>query len=182
MSKKKNTKVESPIDIMTPPSNNNQPIVEEPSEIVETPMEEEMISKKEYDELYKKYLMTAADFDNFVKRTKKNQSEMNILGSQKLLEKLIPALNTVYSSVKNSNDDGPRLIFKTLIDALKTADIDVIIPKVGDAFNGDSMNAIAAVPAPDESANNTIVDIMSPGYSISSKIIEYPKVVVYTNG
>lgn len=147
---------------------------------VETPVVElKVYTEQEYNELYDKYIRQAADFDNYIKRTNAQINKMQDMAGRKFLETLIPAMNNVYASVKNSNDEGPSLIFKVIEDAFKKAKVEIIIPKVGDQFDSDTMHAIATVPAPDESADNTIVDVISPGYTIAGIYVEFPKVIVY---
>ena len=174
------SKEKGPIDIMNSTvEETGQTDKTSTENVVEETKEAKVYTEDEYQALYNKYLMACADFDNYIKRTKADMQYLSKVGGKKFFESLIPALNTVYASVKNSDDEGPSLIFKAIKDSLKSANAEIVIPIIGEQFNGDIMHAIAVVPAPDESADNTVVDIMSPGYKIGDEYIQYPKVVVH---
>lgn len=138
-----------------------------------------MVTKEEYDSLYNKYLMKAAEFENYTKRVNKQYADFRVMQDKHLLEIIIPALNNLYTSAITSGDDGITLLLKSFKTALNSAEIEIVIPHIGDTFDCDNMEAVRVVPAPDDTADNTVVEIYSPGYKLKNKWIAYPKVSVY---
>jgi molecular chaperone GrpE len=50
--------------------------------------------------------------------------------------------------------------------------------KVGSEFDADLHEAIAQMPASDESLKGKVVDVVEPGYLLNDKVIRFAKVVV----
>ena len=49
---------------------------------------------------------------------------------------------------------------------------------IGKEFDTDFHEAVALIPAPEESKKNHVIDCVQPGYMLNDKVIRHAKVVV----
>ena len=109
-------------------------ILEQAEESSETAEEEpqksdaaDVIEKKQYDELYDKYLRTLAEYDNFKKRTQKEKEELYGMGVSEAVEKLLPvadnlerALLALDEAEKNQFSEGVQMVYKQFFEIQST--------------------------------------------------------------
>ena len=130
-------------------------------------------------------LRQMAEFDNFRKRTLKEKSELILNGGQKVLESMLPVLDDLEraeDNIEKSNEvetlkEGVRLILNKLTKTLSAHGLKKMETE-GAAFDTDFHEAIAPVPAQDESQKNHIIDCVQPGYMLNEKVLRHAKVVV----
>lgn len=130
-------------------------------------------------------LRQMAEFDNFRKRTLKEKSELILNGGQKVLESMLPVLDDLEraeDNIEKSNEvetlkEGVRLILNKLTKTLSAHGLKKMETE-GAAFDTDFHEAIALVPAQDESQKNHILDCVQPGYMLNEKVLRHAKVVV----
>lgn len=130
-------------------------------------------------------LRQMAEFDNFRKRTLKEKSELVLNGGQKVLESMLPVLDDLEraeDNIEKSNEvetlkEGVRLILNKLTKTLSAHGLKKMETE-GAAFDTDFHEAIALVPAQDESQKNHIIDCVQPGYMLNEKVLRHAKVVV----
>lgn len=130
-------------------------------------------------------LRQMAEFDNFRKRTLKEKSELILNGGQKVLESMLPVLDDLEraeDNIEKSNEvetlkEGVRLILNKLTKTLSAHGLKKMETE-GAAFDTDFHEAIALVPAQDESQKNHIIDCVQPGYMLNEKVLRHAKVVV----
>ncbi|OWY24416.1 nucleotide exchange factor GrpE [Sphingobacteriales bacterium UPWRP_1] len=167
-------------DIIEPVEKTIHPIAEEP----DVPAQEEI--KKltaELKELQDKYLRLFAEFDNFRHRTKREFAELVKTASQEVITRLLPVLDDFERAFKAGGDNWPaeakgfELIQHKLQHELTMKGLKPMV-SVGQPFDPDKHEAIAEVPAPDESKKGMVIDEVEKGYYLHEKIIRYAKVVV----
>lgn len=133
----------------------------------------------------KEYLFLMADFDNFRKRTIRERSELIKNAAEKTLKDLLPIVDDFERGLEASKDaaaakaihDGMELIYNKLIKHLGDNGVKAM-ESTGADFNADIHEAIATIPAPDESQKGKIIDTTQKGYTINDKVLRHAKVVV----
>lgn len=142
-------------------------------------------AQDEIAQLKDKYLRQVAEFDNYRKRTLKEKTELILNGGEKVLSALLPVLDDLERAAENiekSNDvdtlrEGVKLIIDKLQKTLSAQGLQRIETK-GQPFDTDFHEAIALVPAADETQKNHVIDCVQPGYMLNNKVIRHAKVVV----
>ena len=159
-------------------------------ENVELTAEEKL--QKELDEanekvavLEDKYLRQVAEFDNYRKRTIKEKAELIKNGGERAIESILPVLDDFERALSNMAKDenaaeimtGVELIYNKFVGILKQNGLQKIETEGAD-FNTDFHEAIAIIPAPDESLKGKVLDCVQAGYTLNEKVIRHAKVAV----
>ena len=114
----------------------------------------------ELQEQKNKYLLLAADFDNYRKRTAKEYQDLQkSAGKDKSLE-----------------TNGVSIIFNKLRTTLNSKGLKPF-DSIGEVFDVDKHEAISELSAGSEMRGKVIDEVMK-GYYLNDKIIRYAKVVV----
>ena len=128
-------------------------------------------------------LRTAAEFDNFKKRTEREKLTVAEFAKAGLIKQLLPILDNIDRaalSEKGSEDyiKGIEMIVKQFEGAAGNLGIEEIA-KVGDTFNPELHEAVMHIE--DETvAENTITQVLQKGYKIGSTVIR-PAMVQVAN-
>ena len=136
-------------------------------------------------ELEDKYLRLFAEFENFKKRMRKDNLNLISTASEEVMKAILPVLDDFDRAKLMSDDEnspenfteGVQLVYDKLFSILKSKGL---MPEesTGDEFDAEKHEAIAEIPAPDESQKGKVIDTVEKGYKLNDKIIRYPKVVV----
>lgn len=139
----------------------------------------------ELQEQKNKYLLLAADFDNFRKRTQKDYQDLQKTAGKDILVSLLDILDDCDRAekelVKNNDtlstrSDGVTLIFNKLRNTLLSKGLKPF-DSIGELFDVDKHEAISELNA-GESMRGKVIDEVMKGYYLNDKIIRYAKVVV----
>ena len=157
-----------------------QPVQEEPT--TEEQLEK---AKEEIAELNDRLLRKIAEFDNYRKRTLKEKTELILNGGEKIITAILPVLDDMERALKNMQDaedvkalaEGVELIFKKFLDILEKQGVKPI-EATGADFDVDLHEAIAQLPAPEESLKGKVLDSTKTGYTLNEKVIRHSQVVV----
>jgi molecular chaperone GrpE len=131
------------------------------------------------------YLRLMAEYDNYRKRTVKEKAELIKNGGEKMLGALLPVVDDferAIQTVEKATDieaikEGLLLIFNKFQSYLGQNGAKKI--ETGEqAFDPDLHEAIAMVPAADESQKGKIIDTVQTGYMLNDKVLRHAKVVV----
>ena len=128
-------------------------------------------------------LRTAAEFDNFKKRTEREKLTVAEFAKAGLIKQLLPILDNIDRaalSEKGSEDyiKGIEMIVKQFEGVAGNLGIEEIA-KVGDTFNPELHEAVMHIE--DETvAENTITQVLQKGYKIGSTVIR-PAMVQVAN-
>ena len=142
-------------------------------------------AKAELKEIEDKYLRLFAEFENYKKRVRKENELLIITASENVMKALLPVLDD-FDRAKNVSDndsteekfsEGVTLVYEKLFSTLRSLGL-VKKECTNEDFNPEEHEAVAELPATDESMKNKIIDTVEKGYILNSKIIRYPKVVV----
>ena len=132
-----------------------------------------------------KYLRQVAEFDNYRKRTIKEKAELIKNGGERAIESILPVLDDFERALNNMAKDenaaeimtGVELIYNKFVGILKQNGLQKIETEGAD-FNTDFHEAIAMIPAPNESLKGKILDCIQAGYTLNDKVIRHAKVAV----
>ncbi len=128
-------------------------------------------------------LRTAAEFDNFKRRTEKEKLAAAEFTSANLLKKLLPVFDNVdraNAADKDSADyaKGVEMIVKMLTDAVKDLGL-VAIGEVGETFDPQLHEAVMHIE--DENfGENTVSNVLQKGYKFGDTVIR-PAMVQVAN-
>lgn len=130
-------------------------------------------------------LRQMAEFDNYRKRTMKEKAELIKNGGERTIESILPVLDDFERAISNMAKDencaemltGVELIYNKFVGILKQNGLQKIETE-GMEFNTDYHEAIAMIPAPEESLKGKVLDCVQPGYMLNEKVIRHAKVAV----
>jgi molecular chaperone GrpE len=105
-----------------------------------------------------------ADFENFRKRSIKQQTDQSSAAAARLVEQLLPVLDACDSAVIHGID-GVAPIHKTLLETLTKAGLEVVATE-GAPFDPTVHEAVLHEPAApgEESGEPTITEVLRTGY------------------
>jgi molecular chaperone GrpE len=129
-------------------------------------------------------LRTAADFDNFRKRTRRELDDAHKRGKEELLRELLPVFDNLERAVVHAEQasdakavaDGVGMVLKQFQDTLGKVGIKRIVA-VGGPFDPSLHEAIQQVETNDHPAG-TIVAEVQPGYALGDRLVRAAMVVV----
>lgn len=133
----------------------------------------------------KEYLFLMAEFDNFRKRTVREKAEIIKNAAEKVFEGILPIVDDFERGIeanRNTDDsqalkEGMELIYNKLVRYLEQNGVKAI-ESTGAEFNPDLHEAIAMVPATDDTQKGKVIDTPTKGYTINDKVLRHAKVVV----
>lgn len=138
--------------------------------------------KKRADELNDKHLRTAAEYENFRKRSAKERENVYGDAVAATLTGLLPILDNLQYAAKFTDGDadkfveGVKLILGKLPETLEKLNIRAF-GEVGETFNPELHNAVMHVE--DESlGEGEITDVLQCGYMYGEKVLRYAMVRV----
>jgi molecular chaperone GrpE len=129
-------------------------------------------------------MRTAADFDNFRKRSRREIEDARKNGREELLKELLPVfdnLERAVASAQRASDiksmaDGVGMVLRQFTDTLTRAGI-TRIASVGKPFDPQMHDAIQQVES-DEHPPGTVVAEVQPGYMQGDRLLRAAMVVV----
>ena len=140
-------------------------------------------AQKEIEQLRDRYLRTAAEFDNYKKRTLKEKAELLLNGSEKTVCAVLPVLDDFARALATETDDaqavkdGMKLIYNKFKKVLESIGVKKIETD-GQDFNVDYHEAVAMVPGMGDDNKGKVIDCLQTGYKLNDKVIRHAKVAV----
>ncbi len=134
------------------------------------------------DENYNRFLLAAADYDNFKKRTERDLRKMLADRRRTLLERFLPVLDNLERALESESTgdalrDGIEQTlrgFRSVLSAEGVTPIDV----AGKAFDPHVAEAIGTSQPSDGIADNTVVEVSEKGYMLGDELLRPAKVIV----
>jgi molecular chaperone GrpE len=157
---------------------------DEPSDLAAepgTPLEE---AQAEVGRIRDQLLRTAADYDNFRKRTRREVEDAQKRGKEELLRELLPVFDNLERAAIHAGQatdakavaDGVAMVLKQFQDTLGKVGIKRIAA-VGSVFDPSLHEAIQQVETSEHPAG-TIVAEVQPGYALGDRLVRASMVVV----
>ena len=137
--------------------------------------------EQEKRELHDRLLRTAAEFENFKKRTKKEADEASTRGREQLLKELLPALDNLERALKHAAPGDPLTVGlmqteKQLLQALEKFGV-VRFASVGKPFDPSLHDAIQQLETA-EHAPGSVAQEFASGYIIGQRLLRPAMVAV----
>jgi molecular chaperone GrpE len=134
--------------------------------------------------LKEQWLRTAADYDNFRKRTRRELEEARRSGREDLLRAVLPVFDNLERAIQSAartNDvkamaDGLQMIQRQFVEALGHEGI-TRIATIGKPFDPGVHEAIQQVETSDH-APGTVIAEVQPGYLLGDRLVRAAMVVV----
>lgn len=135
-------------------------------------------------ELEDRLMRTAAEFDNFRKRSEKEKSSMYDLGVRSTIERLLPTIDNFERGLSNIPEDkenesfyeGMRMIYKQLVKQLEELGI-TAIECVGKEFDPNLHNAVMHIDD-DSYGENIVAEELQKGYMYKDMVVRHSMVKV----
>ena len=132
-----------------------------------------------------KYLRLFAEFDNFKKRSARENIELRQTAGKEIITSLLDVLDDMdraerqLQSAGNIDQvkEGIQLVFSKLRNTLQSRGLKPM-QSIGTDFDVEKHEAITEVPVQDEKQKGKVIDEVQKGYYLNDKIIRFAKVVV----
>ncbi|TVR42200.1 MAG: nucleotide exchange factor GrpE [Cryomorphaceae bacterium] len=132
-----------------------------------------------------KYLRLYAEFDNYRRRTAKQQLDMQRTASGEAIKTILPVLDDFERAIESNREtddatalkQGFELIYNKFKVSLEKSGLKEIEAK-GEPFNTDLHEAITNIPAPSDDLKGKVVDVVEKGYFLNDHVLRFSKVVV----
>ena len=131
-----------------------------------------------------KFLRLQAEMDNLRKRSAKQVEDAHKYSSQKIIEALLPVVDSLEMGMSAEGDlvsirEGMGLTMKQFEGVMEKFNIVAVDPK-GDVFDPNLHQAMSMQPCP-EQENNTVSMVMQKGYTLHGRLIRPAMVMVCKN-
>ncbi|MCE5231186.1 nucleotide exchange factor GrpE [bacterium] len=130
-------------------------------------------------------LRTAAEFENFRKRTRRDMQQNIESANRDLLEAVLPVLDNFGRALANPGSsvealhDGLQMVDKQLIDTLGRFGLQKI-EALGQPFDPNLHEAIAT-DASEEYPDNHVIEVLQDGYTLNGRLLRPAMVRVARN-
>lgn len=178
-------KSEASEPVISPEESTQQPLEAE-SELeahVDAQAEALRAAQEESARLKDQLLRTAADFDNYRKRSRRDVEEANRKGLERALIEVLPVADNLERAIQAATQspesaailEGVRMVLKLTEDALARLGTERIV-SVGQPFDPGLHEAVQQVES--EEPAGTVVIEMVPGYRLGGKLLRPAMVAV----
>jgi molecular chaperone GrpE len=141
--------------------------------------------KDELQEQKDKYLRLFAEFDNFRKRSARENLELRQTAGKEVIVSLLDVLDDcdrAEKQLQTTNDiaqvkEGVQLVFSKLRSTLQAKGLKPML-SVNTDFDVEKHEAITEIPVTDPKLKGKVIDEVQKGYYLNDKIIRFAKVVV----
>ena len=164
--KKENVSVDDATNVAEEQTNVTDENVESDNVSEEANEENELDAlQKKYNELNDSHLRLMAEFDNYRKRTLREKAELIKNGGESALTNLLPVVDDFERALQNLRtaedmkavEEGIELIYTKFMSYLSQQNVKPI-ETVGKAFDDETSEAVALIPAPDPEMKGKVLD------------------------
>ena len=157
-------------------------------ELVEAPEEAIKRLEESLDQARDQLLRTAAEYDNFRKRTARERQEMRARAQADLALNVLEALDdlnrvvTLDLAEASAKDvvDGVEMVERKLLQHLEATGLQRVGAE-GDKFDPNDHEAIGMVPTTSVESDGTIATVVQPGYRFGNMLLRPARVIVHTH-
>ena len=142
----------------------------------ETAAEPAAVAEAVKAEMMDRILRLQADFDNYRRRTRQEQTELSAFVSQNLLKELLPVIDNFERALGSRPTEDPsgfgagvEMIFRQLYSVLEKQGISTVAA-VGEMFDPNRHEAILK-DADSDQPEGTVVAELQKGYAVGGKVI-----------
>jgi molecular chaperone GrpE len=182
MAKKTDKQPEAPVEQEEQIPVQEEPMVEEPP-CEEAPVEPTELEKAKAEQAaeHERYLLLAAEYDNFRKRSQREKDEIYHRATADVTKKFLPIYDNLLRALQNETADeaykkGVEMTMNELKKILASMGIEPF-GEVGETFDPNKHNAV--MHTEDESlGENVIAELFQTGFAMGDKIIRFAMVKV----
>ena len=135
------------------------------------------VLQAQLDELNQRFLRTAADFENYKRRTALEKDDLLKYSNAKIIGEILPVLDNFQLALKTTSDNkevqnvvkGVDMIYRQLLQVLEAAGM-TKNEAVGHAFDPNLHEAIMQVDD-DSVPEDTVVEELRAGYMLKERVI-----------
>lgn len=149
-----------------PPQDLDEPLADGESIAV---VDEPDAVARQRDEYLDALVRTQADFENFRKRSLKQQGDAVDRATGRLVEDLLPVLDACDAAAVHGVDEVEAIV-SALLAVLERSGLERIEPS-GEAFDPNAHDAVLHEPADDPQDEPTVAEVLRPGYSWKGRVI-----------
>ena len=137
------------------------------------------------DEYKEKFVRLYAEFENYRRRTNQERLDLIVTANGGLLKDLLPVLDDFDRAIANNEQlddvaalrEGFKLIQNKFKQILLSKGLQEMEAK-GLPFDSDLHEAIANIPAPEDTLKGKVIEDVEKGYYLNDKVLRFAKVVV----
>lgn len=141
-------------------------------------------ARAEAGRMKEQWMRTAADFDNFRKRSRRELEDTRKAGKEELLKEFLPVFDNLERAIQSAQRatdvkgvaEGLQMVLRQYVDTLARSGI-TKVGTVGTQFDPAHHEAIQQIET-DEHPPGTVVAEVQPGYSQGERLIRAAMVVV----
>jgi molecular chaperone GrpE len=138
--------------------------------------------ESETDELRAKLKRKQADFQNYKKRSKRQQEQLRERATEDLVERLVPVRDNLLRALDQEEGTdirpGVESTLSELDRVLDDENVTVVEPAPGDEVDPHRHEVMMRVDA--DQPEGTVVDLYQPGYEMGEKVLRPAQVTVST--
>ena len=140
------------------------------------------LAREETQKFKDQLLRTAAEHDNYKKRTEREGAQIIQKANEKLILELLPAVDDIERSLKSNHQNeedilsGLKLIQQKLMTVLVNAGVEPM-ESIGQPFDVDKHDALLQVDKKDSNPD-IVVEEHEKGYLLNGRVIRHAKVIV----
>jgi molecular chaperone GrpE len=139
----------------------------------------------EYDALMERLKRVTADFMNSQKRLERQADERVAYAVERFAEELLPVADNLARALEAAEADGSnttllegvRLVKKQMLDVFKNHGVEMIETRIGDTFDSNIHEAVAAMPT-DRIPPNRVMELHHHGFLLRGRLLRPARVVV----
>jgi molecular chaperone GrpE len=138
--------------------------------------------EKERDEYLDSLQRLKAEFDNYRKRTAREQASFASRANESLLKELLPILDDLERALEAAEEheeakleEGVRLVHRALEEALRKQGLEVI--ETDGPFDPHVHEALLTQPG-DEAEPGSVLQVLQKGYRLGDRVLRPARVVV----
>jgi molecular chaperone GrpE len=137
--------------------------------------------QRERDEYLDALQRLKAEFDNYRKRTARDQQSFAARASEALVKELLPVLDDLERALEAAEqheeaklEDGVRLVYRSLFQALRKQGLEEI--ETDGRFDPHVHEALLTQPS--EAEEGSVIDVLQKGYRLGDRVLRPARVVV----
>lgn len=130
---------------------------------------------KKITELENKWKRALADYENLKRRFEKEREEFVKFSAARILDKLLPILDSLEKWQEQKKEEGVRLILEQFKGVLASEGVEEI-DALGKSFDPLTMDAVAV----GKGEKNKVISVIMKGYKLNGKVLRPAKVKVGT--
>jgi molecular chaperone GrpE len=157
-----------------------RPMVEDEAQLEESG-DEVAALQAERDELFDRLQRLAAEFDNFRKRSAREQAALSERANERLVKELIPILDDLGRALEAATEheelkleEGVRLVHRSLSGLLTREGLAEI--ETDGKFDPHVHEALLSQPSEEE--EGSVIEVVQKGYKLGDKVLRPARVVV----